>query len=103
MCGQHLVHLLKVQGEPAAGGERVAFQRGTRAVGNDRHAVLLAQLDGGDYFVGVVHKGHGIRRHGRKDGFVPAVVLPHGVACGQAVAEKSRQADEKLRGQGRMW
>ncbi|SPC14782.1 hypothetical protein CO2235_220015 [Cupriavidus oxalaticus] len=88
---QHAVHLRQVQADAAGHGQQVPFQRRAGAVGDQRHAVVVAQArDLGD-FVGAVGEHDRIGHRRRERRFIAAMVLAHAGRGGEALAEARRE------------
>ncbi|MNM77044.1 hypothetical protein D3C81_888860 [compost metagenome] len=100
MHRQHAVHLGEVQADAPGHGQQVAFERRTGAVGNQRHAMLVAEAGQFGDFLGGVGEDHGVRGGGRERGFVAAMVGADACRGGKPFAEAGGQCLGQGNGKG---
>ena len=84
------VHLRQIDGNAAKRRREMAFERSSRAIGNDRHRELPAHLHNALHFVGRFHECHGIGRGAGVPGLVLAMLLAHRHGALKAVRPAAR-------------
>jgi citrate lyase alpha subunit len=89
------VHLREIDAHTAVQGLHVAFERGARAVGDDRNLVARTHADDGGHVLGAASERHRIRGGDLVKGLVLAVLLTHGFRRRQAVAEELSELENQ--------
>ena len=91
MYREHAVHARQVDGDAAAHGEDLPFDRTPRAERDHRHAMRVAGArDRGD-FVGGNREHHGVGRRGGEGRLVAGVVVAYRGGIAVAVTEQRRE------------